>query len=278
MDKNKAFEILDTQRYGIPYEAIAFLRGLEKDVEVEAKIIERIKGAYNEDVILGNSSKQTYHSALWYCIVAENHLSLEIVEWIAKLFSSEAIPDWDMLNEQLLYLVGASSSKFPEAVDSYLDAIRKAIRLDDPKPPYMYLYESVFFVSTTSQQEKVLSLLKENIDRKSLFSVMLAEKGYDWAKATIEELKNAHGEKHSKGSEGYHTLEEYNYALSIIDQNVKAQCFFSMRPEWDVHYKGLEPMFIEQEAPSLMDLSKVGRNDLCPCGSGKKYKKCCLRN
>ena len=21
---------------------------------------------------------------------------------------------------------------------------------------------------------------------------------------------------------------------------------------------------------------KVGRNDLCPCGSGLKYKKCCL--
>jgi len=21
---------------------------------------------------------------------------------------------------------------------------------------------------------------------------------------------------------------------------------------------------------------KVGRNDSCPCGSGKKYKKCCL--
>jgi uncharacterized protein YecA (UPF0149 family) len=20
---------------------------------------------------------------------------------------------------------------------------------------------------------------------------------------------------------------------------------------------------------------KVGRNDLCPCGSGRKYKKCC---
>jgi uncharacterized protein YchJ len=23
---------------------------------------------------------------------------------------------------------------------------------------------------------------------------------------------------------------------------------------------------------------KVGRNDPCPCGSGKKYKNCCLRN
>ena len=21
---------------------------------------------------------------------------------------------------------------------------------------------------------------------------------------------------------------------------------------------------------------KIGRNDLCPCGSGKKFKKCCL--
>ena len=24
------------------------------------------------------------------------------------------------------------------------------------------------------------------------------------------------------------------------------------------------------------DGQKVGRNDPCPCGSGKKYKKCCL--
>jgi len=23
--------------------------------------------------------------------------------------------------------------------------------------------------------------------------------------------------------------------------------------------------------------NKIGRNDLCPCGSGKKYKKCCGR-
>jgi hypothetical protein len=24
-------------------------------------------------------------------------------------------------------------------------------------------------------------------------------------------------------------------------------------------------------------MGKIGRNDPCPCGSGKKYKKCCLR-
>ena len=28
-------------------------------------------------------------------------------------------------------------------------------------------------------------------------------------------------------------------------------------------------------APIVNDTPKVGRNDVCPCGSGKKYKKCC---
>ncbi|MDP9110930.1 MAG: SEC-C metal-binding domain-containing protein, partial [Candidatus Eremiobacteraeota bacterium] len=30
----------------------------------------------------------------------------------------------------------------------------------------------------------------------------------------------------------------------------------------------------EAPKPTLRDQPKVGRNDLCPCGSGKKFKKC----
>ncbi len=29
-------------------------------------------------------------------------------------------------------------------------------------------------------------------------------------------------------------------------------------------------------APFVRSAPKVGRNDPCPCGSGRKYKKCCL--
>jgi uncharacterized protein YecA (UPF0149 family) len=29
---------------------------------------------------------------------------------------------------------------------------------------------------------------------------------------------------------------------------------------------------------STASTKKVGRNDPCPCGSGKKYKKCCRLN
>jgi preprotein translocase subunit SecA len=30
--------------------------------------------------------------------------------------------------------------------------------------------------------------------------------------------------------------------------------------------------------PKKREATKVGRNDPCPCGSGKKYKKCCGSN
>lgn len=30
------------------------------------------------------------------------------------------------------------------------------------------------------------------------------------------------------------------------------------------------------QAPVVRQAPKVGRNDPCPCGSNKKYKKCCL--
>jgi uncharacterized protein YecA (UPF0149 family) len=55
---------------------------------------------------------------------------------------------------------------------------------------------------------------------------------------------------------------------------------------------GLQPVFSEdsedgeaedsiaigaasEKTPAAAASQKVGRNDPCPCGSGKKYKKCC---
>jgi hypothetical protein len=44
------------------------------------------------------------------------------------------------------------------------------------------------------------------------------------------------------------------------------------------HYEGVEKQ--KKSGSKLMKgkkKKKIGRNDPCPCGSGKKYKKCCLR-
>ena len=40
-----------------------------------------------------------------------------------------------------------------------------------------------------------------------------------------------------------------------------------------------QPMPMAPQAPAARPAAPaVGRNDPCPCGSGKKYKKCCGRN
>ena len=49
-------------------------------------------------------------------------------------------------------------------------------------------------------------------------------------------------------------------------------------PERDLSDAGLSEPDPEQSEPTLPAVSKpkIGRNDPCPCGSGKKYKKCCF--
>ena len=50
-------------------------------------------------------------------------------------------------------------------------------------------------------------------------------------------------------------------------------------PQWDNVYspEEREKMYKEQKSSGTVvrEGEKIGRNDPCPCGSGKKYKKCC---
>ncbi|MGA2410211.1 MAG: SEC-C metal-binding domain-containing protein, partial [Candidatus Binataceae bacterium] len=46
------------------------------------------------------------------------------------------------------------------------------------------------------------------------------------------------------------------------------------RPQRVMMSHGNEPVEQPQDAPAKREGDKVGRNDPCPCGSGKKYKRC----
>lgn len=51
-------------------------------------------------------------------------------------------------------------------------------------------------------------------------------------------------------------------------------------PQWKEIYSEseLKRLYKEQkESTTVRKEKKIGRNDPCPCGSGKKYKKCCGR-
>ena len=60
----------------------------------------------------------------------------------------------------------------------------------------------------------------------------------------------------------------------------KAEWLYTL-PQWDalLDEERRKELYKEQKNSGTVryDSPKVGRNDPCPCGSGKKYKQCCLR-
>lgn len=58
---------------------------------------------------------------------------------------------------------------------------------------------------------------------------------------------------------------EFQYVGSVIEE-IPARYFFS---------KNQEQLEKEGQPKTIVKGRKIGRNEPCPCGSGKKYKKCC---
>ena len=57
----------------------------------------------------------------------------------------------------------------------------------------------------------------------------------------------------------------------------KAEYLYNL-PQWDAIFseeKRKEIQKAYRQSTMVRNENKVGRNDACPCGSGKKYKKCC---
>ena len=62
--------------------------------------------------------------------------------------------------------------------------------------------------------------------------------------------------------------------------DAKADWLYGL-PEWDAIFtkEQQHKLYMEQKkSGTIVKPKKIGRNDPCPCGSGKKYKQCCGRN
>ena len=60
----------------------------------------------------------------------------------------------------------------------------------------------------------------------------------------------------------------------------KAEWLYTL-PQWDALLtpERRKELYKEQKSSTtIVKDKKIGRNDPCPCGSGKKYKKCCGKN
>lgn len=74
-----------------------------------------------------------------------------------------------------------------------------------------------------------------------------------------------------------------DYEPELLYKNMveaKADWLYNL-PQWDrlISEERRKELYKEQkQSKTVVKGEKVGRNDPCPCGSGKKYKKCCGRD
>ncbi|MEO0135998.1 MAG: SEC-C metal-binding domain-containing protein [candidate division WOR-3 bacterium] len=109
-------------------------------------------------------------------------------------------------------------------------------------------------------EEHIRNFLLEYVPQKLALS---KEASKDIPEIIILFLDFLEGEGHIKNS---------RQLKKVVQDNTKE--FIKMLPSGKVSSKKLTN---PQEAVVASEI-KIGRNDPCPCGSGKKYKKCCGKN
>ncbi len=95
----------------------------------------------------------------------------------------------------------------------------------------------------------------------------------------IEEIRQAVADDLTEFPEweGYTEAEDKESALATLRKNRHAQLIEDTVAEmqgWACFKPEPAPKLAPQPAP-ISSSPKTGRNDPCPCGSGKKYKRCC---
>ncbi len=83
------------------------------------------------------------------------------------------------------------------------------------------------------------------------------------------------------------TADQFNFLLDMIGELCYRTRKWNLKGNKPCDVKGMKPRIMPQVKPKAPEtvhvepvrvMPKVGRNDPCPCGSGKKYKKCCGKN
>ena len=140
---------------------------------------------------------------------------------------------------------------------------------------YFLLEKGVYEKLLTNPDEKVEGTVKELADKYNL-SVMEMTGFLD---GINDSLKVANPiETMTEDTEINLVFDKELLYKNMID--AKADWLYGL-PQWDDIFdeETKKRLYREQkQSGTIRKEKKIGRNDPCPCGSGKKYKKCCGRN
>lgn len=303
--KEQAFQLLDNNQYGFPFEAINFLYNHPTDGEILHKIQTTFDSAYN--YYLKEEEEDYQNPVLWYAILAEKHLDLAFLDAIIKLITQVSAGS-DFLDEQLCVLVGLLGKEHGSiAVEKVLAAIEETLEGTSKKSnPLVYLFDVLFYADLSKNTEAILRILEH--PKNEYFTPLGITLCYAKFETFIPKLKEV---IKIRTKDSYEDLFEMDYMipqLEILIKDLEAGKlkgnedmlpYFHNRGPWDEYYPELEDLFekpednfrereenlkaflsneVAAEKSDAPSYKKVGRNEPCPCGSGKKYKKCCLKN
>lgn len=159
----------------------------------------------------------------------------------------------------ILYLRGQKTREF---VVNYFIKLLNEKQEEDTS----YLYAEIF----TETYDLRLIELKGLIDKT--FGLMENREEVD------DLIKRFNDENYKINLNVYPFIEHYNYINDIVEIMEEWECFSY---DEDEEFESSEQFIIsehmiKERRNGFSDKEKVGRNDLCFCGSGKKYKKCCM--
>ena len=228
--------------------------------------------------------------------IAEQWLEVFLVELAAARKLDSAVPiihrkihiDDDALAPACLEALGTIGT----------EEVVTAIVTDFEKQPWHYqLYASAVFerIRSQSSENAVIELLRKkdqiphDIYCHLCFSLcnMFSEAAFEWGRTIIDDIEALTYDSIKErliilSTVLDHKLPEKEVWKSQLDSDNERlrthrnkQLFStSMLPDDDFGPSGFDQ---EGYDPTYISNAKVGRNEPCPCGSGKKHKKCCGR-
>ena len=246
---------------------------------------------------LGQETSSDFQPDDWFLgamIILAGHTRCEAA---APLLLTHFEADWDWWNEEIANSLSRIGG--PKVLDYICKAYPSAV--DHAR---LYLSGTLQSFNFGAAAKAISSLLHRELDddyRVNLAESLAAqfepksadeaclvykENPEDPERETLASFLYAHSQIRNPGFEQAdidcwrHRLDESYRRMPRIREYTK-EAFSAMNNADDIRSRvdsAASNSITPDTASSVRNLPKVGRNDPCPCGSGKKYKKCCLQN
>ncbi len=210
----------------------------------EMDFIEQMLDKYgHEESILSMSELDGFLTAL---VAGPNAVMPSV--WYAQIWG-ELEPEWESM---------AEAERFMQLVVRQMN-YNAAVLQENPA-----YYEALFMYSRNDDSDKPVCIV-EDWCCGFLQGVIVAEWG-ELPDEVADELHHIalHGSEEFFDVLDKMSLAQHQHTVTNIEPAVR-----KLYQYWQQHRRASHPPIIRQQP-------KIGRNDLCPCGSGKKFKKCCL--